>query len=63
MKLPDSPEDRRVRHEALKLVARRVAVATLVMFVVGTFAHALGVPWFVVLIFVVFVGYLVLFET
>ena len=63
MKLPDSPEDRRVRNEALAHVARKSAVAVVLMLVVGVFAHALGVPWFVVAIALAFIGYLVLFET
>lgn len=63
MDLPDHPEDRRVRNEALALLARRGAVALGLMAVVGVFAHALGVPWPIIAIALVFIGYLVLFET
>lgn len=63
MKLPDSPEDRRVRAEAMRELARRGAIALVLMLVVGVFAHALGVPWFLVAIALVFIGYLVVFET
>lgn len=63
MKLPDSPKDRAARDEALAHVAKRLAVAALPLLLVGLLAHALGVPWFLVLAALVFLVYLVLFET
>lgn len=63
MKLPDSPHDRRSRNDALAQLAKRVAIAGVPLLVVAALAHALGVPWFLVLIAVAFVVYLVVFET
>jgi phosphoglycolate phosphatase len=41
VKLPDSPEDRRVRNEALARIGTRFGIAAGLTLVVGLFAHAL----------------------
>ena len=62
VKLPDSPEDRKVRDEAIAVVLKRLAIAAGPLLLVGAFAHALGVPWILVLLALVAVLYVVLFE-
>ena len=63
MELPDSPEDRRARNDALARIAKRLAIVGVPMLLVAALTHALGVPWLIVLVALVFVLYLVLFET
>ena len=62
MKLPDSPHDRRARNDALTQLAKRLAIAGVPTLIVAALAHSLGVPWFLVLVAVVFIVYLVVFE-
>ena len=63
MKLPHSPEDRRVRNEALAHLGRRGGALLALVLVVGLFAHALGVPWFLIAVAIVFIAYHVLFQS
>jgi hypothetical protein len=62
VKLPDSPEDRKVRDEALQQVAKRLVYALIPTVAVGALAVALGIPWWAVLIAAAVVLYIVLFE-
>ncbi|CAB4729781.1 unannotated protein [freshwater metagenome] len=50
MKLPESRHDRRVRDEALVRLGKRVAIVGVPTLLVGSLTHALGVPWWMVLI-------------
>lgn len=62
MKLPDSPEDRDRRDDALRRIGRTVALAFVPCVLIGGLAHALGVPWFLILgVMVLLLGY-ILFE-
>lgn len=62
MKLPDSPHDRRARDEALVRLGKRVASVGVPTLVVGALAHALGVPWWIVLIAALVIVYFGVFE-
>lgn len=60
MKLPDSPDDRRRRDEALQRIGRNLAIAALPCALVALLTHALGVPWIAVaVVLVLVVGYIV----
>lgn len=61
-RLPDSPDDRRRRDEAIRRVLLRVAIAAVPIVLVGALAVALGVPLvIVVVVCVVFAG-MIIFE-
>ena len=62
MKLPDSPHDRRAREEALVRLGKRVAIVGVPTLLVGSLAHALGVPWWIVLIAALVIVYFGVFE-
>ena len=63
MKLPESPHDRRARDEALMHLAKRAAIAIAPTLLVGALAHALGVPWLLVLLAIIIVIYLAIFHS
>ena len=62
MRLPDSPEDRRRRDEALQRIGRHLAVATVPCVLISLLTHALGVPWFVIAIVLVLVVGSIVFQ-
>lgn len=60
MKLPDSPEDRDRRDDALRRIGRTIAIAVVPCVLIGGLSHALGVPWFVILaVMALLLGYIV----
>jgi Flp pilus assembly protein TadB len=63
MRLPDSPEDRRRRDEALQRIGRHLAIAAVPCAVISLLVHALGVPWFVIAIFLALVAGSIVFES
>lgn len=62
MKLPDSPDDRRRRDEALQRIGRTVAIAALPGALVALLVHALGVPWIAIAVVLALVLGFIVFE-
>jgi hypothetical protein len=63
VKLPDSPHDRRAREQALAQLGKGVAIVAVPTLVVGALAHALGVPWWLVLIAVLVILFHGIFQS
>jgi heme A synthase len=61
-RLPDSPEDRRRRDEALRRILVRVAIAAVPIFLIGAFAVALGVPLVIVVVVCLVFAAIIVFE-
>ena len=62
MRLPDSPEDRRRRDDALRRIGRHLAIAAVPCALISLLTHALGVPWFVIAVFLVIVAASIVFQ-
>jgi hypothetical protein len=61
-RLPDSPEDRRRRNEALTRIGIKLVVVLVPIALVGVLAAALGIPVWIVAIVCVLIAGSVLFE-
>jgi heme A synthase len=61
-RLPDSPDDRRRRDEALRRILVRVAIAVIPVFLIGALAVALGVPVVIVVVVCLVFAAVIVFE-
>jgi heme A synthase len=61
-RLPDSPEDRKRRDEALRRIGVRLVVVVVPIALIGVLAAALGIPVWIVVIVCVLIAGSVLFE-
>jgi heme A synthase len=61
-RLPDSPEDRGRRDEALRRILVRVAIAAVPVILIGALAVALGVPVVIVVVVCLVFAAVIIFE-
>ena len=61
-RLPDSPDDRRRRDEALRRILVRVVIAGVPVFLIGALAVALGVPVVIVVVVCLVFAAVIVFE-
>ena len=61
-RLPDSPDDRRRRDEALRRILVRIAIAVVPVFLIGALAVALGVPVVIVVVVCLVFAAVIVFE-
>ena len=63
MRLHDSPKDKQARDEAVQLILRRVGLAAGLWLAGGLLAAALGVTWWIIILFGLVIAAIVLFHT